>query len=77
MGLDPGTPGLHPGPEAGAKPLSHPGCPGEGVKDGKIICSDFAKDLGCQSKEFYIYSLCKGDYPKIGGVGEHLWSHVC
>ena len=25
--LDPGTPGLHPGPKAGAKPLSHPGIP--------------------------------------------------
>ena len=27
MGLDPGTPGSHPGPKAGAKPLSHPGTP--------------------------------------------------
>ena len=26
-GLDPGTPGLCPGPKAGAKPLSHPGIP--------------------------------------------------
>ena len=26
-GLDPGTPGLHPGPKAGAKLLSHPGIP--------------------------------------------------
>ena len=26
-GLDPGTPGLRPGPKAGAKPLSHPGIP--------------------------------------------------
>ena len=25
--FDPGTPGLHPGPKAGAKPLSHPGIP--------------------------------------------------
>ena len=25
MGLDPGTPGSHLGPKAGAKPLSHPG----------------------------------------------------
>ena len=25
MGFDPGTPGSHPGPKAGAKPLSHPG----------------------------------------------------
>ena len=25
MGLDPGTPGLHPGPKAGSKLLSHPG----------------------------------------------------
>ena len=27
VGLDPGTPGSHPGPKAGAKPLSHPGTP--------------------------------------------------
>ena len=27
MGLDPRTPGLRPGPKAGAKPLSHPGIP--------------------------------------------------
>ena len=26
-GLDPGTPGSRPGPEAGAKPLSNPGIP--------------------------------------------------
>ena len=25
--LDPGTPGSHPGPKAGAKPLHHPGIP--------------------------------------------------
>ena len=27
VGIDPGTPGSHPGPKAGAKPLSHPGIP--------------------------------------------------
>ena len=27
VGLNPGTPGSHPGPKAGAKPLSHPGIP--------------------------------------------------
>ena len=27
MGLDPGSPGSHPGPKARAKPLSHPGIP--------------------------------------------------
>ena len=27
-GLDPGTPGSHPRPKAGAKPLSHLGIPG-------------------------------------------------
>ena len=26
-GLDPWIPGSHPGPKAGAKPLSHPGIP--------------------------------------------------
>ena len=29
VGLDPGTPGSGPGLKAGAKPLSHPGCPQE------------------------------------------------
>ena len=29
VGLDPRTPGSHPGPKAGAKPLSHPGIPRE------------------------------------------------
>ena len=28
VGLDPGSPGSHPGPKAGAKPLRHPGIPG-------------------------------------------------
>ena len=27
IGFDPGSPGSHPGLKAGAKPLSHPGCP--------------------------------------------------
>ena len=27
MGFDPGSPGSHPGPKAGAKPLRHPGIP--------------------------------------------------
>ena len=27
VGLDPGTPGSHPGPKAGAKLLSYPGIP--------------------------------------------------
>ena len=27
VGFDPGSPGLHPGPKAGAKPLRHPGIP--------------------------------------------------
>ena len=28
VGLDPKSPGSRPGPKAGAKPLRHPGCPG-------------------------------------------------
>ena len=27
VGFDPGSPGSHPGPKAGAKPLGHPGIP--------------------------------------------------
>ena len=30
VGFDPGSPGLRPGPKAGAKPLCHPGIPGLG-----------------------------------------------
>ena len=32
VGLDPGSPGLRPGPKAGAKPLRHPGIPSEWFK---------------------------------------------
>ena len=31
VGLDPRSPGSGPGLKAGAKPLSHPGCPGNWV----------------------------------------------
>ena len=37
MELDPGTPGLCPGPKAGAKPLSHPGIPGSKVSFKKFF----------------------------------------
>ena len=40
MGLDPGTPGSHPGPEAGTKLLSHPGIPQENVLDHDLIILD-------------------------------------
>ena len=33
MGLDPRTPGSHPGLTAGAKPLSHPGIPSSAFKN--------------------------------------------
>ena len=34
VGFDPGSPGLRPGPKAGAKPLRHPGIPGRFL----IVC---------------------------------------
>ena len=34
VGLDPWTPGLRPGPKAGAKPLTHPGIPMERLEVG-------------------------------------------
>ena len=40
-GLDPGTPGSHPGPKAGAKPLSHPGIPGILLSSGNMSNSSF------------------------------------
>ena len=40
-GLDPGTPGLLPGPKAGAKPLSHPGIPKDLIfKELDCFCKD-------------------------------------
>ena len=38
VGLDPGTPGSHPGPKAGAKPLSHSGIP-SALDDICSVCS--------------------------------------
>ena len=35
-GLDPGTPGLCPGPKAGTKLLSHPGIPQSGLLENVI-----------------------------------------
>ena len=34
VGLDPGSPGLRPGPKAGTKPLHHPGFPTDFFKRG-------------------------------------------
>ena len=39
VGLDPGSPGSHPGPKAGAKPLRHPGIPEREFKQ--------KRELGC------------------------------
>ena len=36
MGLDPGSPGSHPRPKAGAKPRSHPGIPSLAVLEGTL-----------------------------------------
>ena len=33
VGFDPGSPGSHPGPKAGAKPLRHPGIPAIGFNE--------------------------------------------
>ena len=41
MGLNPRSPRSPPGPKAGAKPLSHPGCPDPLVFVIKIISSTF------------------------------------
>ena len=38
-GLDPRTPGPCPGPDAGAKPLSYPGIPGNCINKGKLKAS--------------------------------------
>ena len=36
VGLNPGTPGSHPRPKAGAKPLSHPGIPNLTISKEKL-----------------------------------------
>ena len=41
MGFDPGSPGLGPGPKAGAKLLRHPGFPGSSFS-GEILSSVLA-----------------------------------
>ena len=41
-GLDPETSGWHPGPKAGAKPLSHPGIPSATFKKGCSIAQSLS-----------------------------------
>ena len=54
VGFDPGSPGSHPGPKAGAKPLRHPGIPSgvfyrlEGRLDLEIIWISCTTDLGLE-----------------------------
>ena len=40
VGLNPGTPGSHPGPKAGGKPLSHPG-----FSPTEILMHDLSKKI--------------------------------
>ena len=55
MGLDPRSPGLRPGPKAGAKPLRHPGIPRILFKAkitwAKYVTMKLIKD----GKEFYCF----------------------
>ena len=46
VGLNPGSPGSHPGAEGSVKPLSHLGCPGE----------DFLKSRNKQSNSKILYT---------------------
>lgn len=52
VGLDPGTPGSHPGPKAGAKPLSHPGIPCSCINDSLY--------LSCKYLEKYLERIYSG-----------------
>ena len=45
VGLDPRSPGSHPGTKAGAKPLSHPGVPKKAFKNGKRWAAWLAQQL--------------------------------
>ena len=39
VGFDPGSPGSHPGPKAGAKPLRHAGIPINHFIKTSVLCS--------------------------------------
>ena len=55
VGFDPGSPGLRPGPKAGAKPLRHPGIP---VPDFKGKCLIFTTKC-IYTYNFLVYQLNK------------------
>ena len=56
VGFDPGSPGLRPGPKAGAKPLSHPGIPRILVLEWNVILSAQPMILNSDGKS-YVFVL--------------------
>ena len=65
VGFDPGSPGSHPGPKAGAKPLRHPGIPPSSILKLNVgisdhhPCTDFV--IATQSElctSVILYSRC-------------------
>uniref|UniRef100_A0A8C0TAI8 Fatty acid binding protein 12 n=1 Tax=Canis lupus familiaris TaxID=9615 RepID=A0A8C0TAI8_CANLF len=51
VGFDPGSPGLRPGPKAGAKPLRHPGIPRCSFRTGLIVgIGRASRKLACLAK---------------------------
>ena len=46
VGFDPGSPGSHPGPKAGAKPLCHPGIPQDFMRECTNMCEMSSMRLG-------------------------------
>ena len=51
VGFDPGSPGLCPGPKAGAKPLRHPGIPNE-IINIKVLTIYLAHNRCLSNSEF-------------------------
>ena len=62
-GLDPRTPGSHPGPKAGTKPLSHPGIPSKSFLKIKKI----KYQLNLETKMFGICDRGCDEYNIVQG----------
>ena len=81
MGFDPGSPGSHPGPKAGAKPLRHPGIPTPMFLAAMSTIAKLWKEPLCPSTEKWIKKLWsmyimdyysairKNEYPPFGIPG--------
>ena len=71
MGLDPGTPGLRPGPKAGAKPLSHPGIPTTVHSFCFCVPGNTYTNL-CTPVHLHMHPACRGAHSSHRGTQTHM-----